>query len=645
MKQLAIAVTLLLPAVASAATSDVDPAVLAQMHKVKPADYPSANVVDLVADQAVVYQPDGQFSNTEHWISMVVTQAGKDEFAASTLDYAKDAETLDILVARVIKPDGTVIPVPDSAIKDTEQTGDANIYDPNGRAKKITFGGLAVGDAVELTYKRTRKTPTRVGFFNDVFAFQSARPMLESTYAVDAPAALPLTTQIYHPERAPKIAITKTTAGDRIHYAWAVHDTPQMISELAMDRDVEIPMLVVTTDPSWQHFSKWWADLNVDKIVATPELKAKVAELTKGAKTDADKIKALYDFVSSDIRYRGLGVGPRTGYTPRTAQETYTSRWGVCRDVAILLTTMLRADGFTAYPVITNMGAPVLPKIAYDGFNHAIVAMPKPGGGWTYLDPTAKNNNELLPGYEHEQSALVATPRGESLGMIPPADPATNLGHATATTVIAADGSMHSTVKLETKGLFDMLVRGIVAMMSADQQKHAIESVLHSALPDAVLASYEASPAIALMQPMTLTLVVDVPRAAVATGDYRLLRTLVTSGALGLVEAAMPMLVGGQVTRAYTLDAQVTFQYDEDETITLPAGTPIVALPNDAKAENAVSAVTATCAKKSATEIACHRSFQLRSRFVEPAQYLKLRELVAALGRVARQPIVLGGAK
>jgi hypothetical protein len=182
-------------------------------------------------------------------------------------------------------------------------------------------------------------------------------------------------------------------------------------------------------------------------------------------------------------------------------------------------------------------------------------------------------------------------------------------------------------------------------MMSADQQKHAIESVLHSALPDAVLASYEASPAIALMQPMTLTLVVDVPRAAVATGDYRLLRTLVTSGALGLVEAAMPMLVGGHVTRAYTLDAQVTFQYDEDETITLPAGTPIVALPNDAKAENAVSAVTATCAKKSATEIACHRSFQLRSRFVEPAQYLKLRELVAALGRVARQPIVLGGAK
>ena len=204
---------------------------------------------------------------------------------------------------------------------------------------------------------------------------------------------------------------------------------------------------------------------------------------------------------------------------------------------------------------------------------------------------------------------------------------------------------MHSTVKLETKGVFDLILRGVVAMMSADQQRQQLEAVLHAAFPDAKLVSYEASPAIALWQPMTLELVIDVPHAAVTTGDMRLLRTLVTSGALGLVEAAMPMVVGGQVERNYTLDAQVSFEYDEDETVMLPAGTKIIAMPNDAKADNQVSNVTASCTHKSPTEIDCHRSFQLRSRFVEPAQYIKLRELVATLGRVARQPIVLGGAQ
>ena len=28
-----------------------------------------------------------------------------------------------------------------------------------------------------------------------------------------------------------------------------------------MNFTTELPMLVVTTDPSWQHFSKWWAEL------------------------------------------------------------------------------------------------------------------------------------------------------------------------------------------------------------------------------------------------------------------------------------------------------------------------------------------------------------------------------------------------
>jgi hypothetical protein len=375
---------------------------------------------------------------------------------------------------------------------------------------------------------------------------------------------------------------------------------------------------------------------------ATPELKAKAAELVKDAKTDQDKIRALYDFVSSDIRYRGLGVGPRTGYTPRKASETYASRWGVCRDVSILLTTMLRSQGFEAYPVLTNVGEPVLPKVAYDGFNHAIVAMPKKGGGWTYLDPTAKNNNELLPGEEAEQTTLVSTTQGEPLTSIPAAPPAANLGHAIAKSVVNEDGSMTSTVTLETKGMFDMAVRGVAATMSPDQLKEVIEQVLHHSLPDAKLTKVEISPAVALWQPMTVTLEITVPKAAVSAGDVRMLRTLVTSGALGLVENVLPQVLGGAPDRKYMLDATLTFQYDEDETVELPKSMKIVALPNDARIENQASALDATCSQKDGV-VSCHRSFRLKSRFVEPAQYDKLKELLATLGTIARQPVILGG--
>lgn len=627
------------------AAADVDPKIVEAIRKVKPADYPSANSVAILNEQAVVYQADGKFTNTMHTVRLVLATDGKARASATSIKYARDTEKEEVLVAQVIKPDGQAIPVKPSDIQDVEQQGEANIYDPQGRAIKITFSGLAVGDAVEVVHKLTRSLPTRPDYFNDVFPFQGTEPVVSATYAVDGPASRPLVAELYHPERGAKVVATRQKVGDRIRYAWTAKNAPQLVPETAMNFSTEVPMLVVTTDPSWQNFSKWWAELTRPQMELTPELAAKVKELTAGKQTDAEKIKALFDFVSADIRYRGLGVGPRTGYTPRKASETYASRWGVCRDVSILLTAMLRAEGFDAYPVLTNVGDPVLPKVAYDGFNHAIVALKNKSGGWTYMDPTAKNMHDLLPGHEAEQNTLISSSRGEGLSSIPAADPATNLGHAIAVSTINADGSLTSKVTFETKGIFDLVVRSTAAMMSRDQQRDTIEEVIHHAFPDATLVSYDVSSALALFDPMKITAEIKVPNAAVKAGDHLVLRTLVTSGALGLVENVMPRVLGGATTRKYTLDAHVTFQYDQDETVMLGSGMKVVALPNPAKAGNNVSTLDASCTQKDATTIACHRSFALRSRFVEPAAYESLRGVIATLGRIAHQPVILAGAR
>lgn len=624
----------------------IDPRITDAIHHVKPADFPDANVANVISDQAVVYQTDGQFTNTAHVARLVLTPAGKAEVSTQSLDYTKDAERLDVLQAQVVKADGSIVPISDKDVQDTEQSGEMNIYDPQGRAKKLTVPNLAVGDVVDVTYRLTRLLPTRVGFFNDTYNFRSSEPLLSGSYTVDAPASLPLTSEIYHRERAGTIKTAQARVGDRIHYSWSVEHEPVLVPEPAMDTTTELPMLVVSTDPSWQHFSAWWAELTKPQLEATPDIKAKVAELTKDAKTDADKVRALYDFVSQDIRYRGLGVGPRTGYTPRKASETLASRWGVCRDVSILLTSMLRESGFDAYPVITNVGDPVLPKIAYDGFNHAIVALrDKKTGGWTYLDPTAKNNSDLLPGYEAEQNVLVAIAPGAALATIPAVEPSRNLGHVTATTTIHDDGSMRATVKLETRGMFDLILRSNAVMTSEDQQRELVEGVLHHALPDAKLVSLEMSSAVALSKPMEMDFVVDVPNAAPKAGDLRLARTLVTSGALGLVEAAMPMLIGALPTRHFGLDAHLTFEYDEDETITVPQQFRIAALPNPAKTTSKVVAVDASCSQRDAETVTCHRGFQLKSRFIDSDQYKTLRAAVSALGQIAHQPIVLAEGK
>jgi hypothetical protein len=200
---------------------------------------------------------------------------------------------------------------------------------------------------------------------------------------------------------------------------------------------------------------------------------------------------------------------------------------------------------------------------------------------------------------------------------------------------------MTSKIKIETKGMFDLVVRSVAAMMSEDQQKEIVESLIHHSLPDAQLVSFSMTSALALFTPMEVNIEIKVPNAAPKTGEHRLLRTVVTSGALGLVENVLPQVLGATPTRKYGLDAQVTFQYDQTETITIPADTKILALPNPAKQANQVSQLSASCAKKDATTITCQRSFQLKSRHIDPVQYKSLRTSVASLAQIARQPVIL----
>src|SRR5262249_55534940 len=272
-----LCVLLLSPLARAEAPQPSDAALLAAIHKVKPGDYPSANNVLVVDSQSVVYQADGQFTNTMRSVRLVLTQAGKNAAAKASFDYAKDAETMEVLQARVIRADGAIVAVPAANIKDTEQSGDMNIYDPNGRSIKVTVDGVAVGDAVDITARLTRRLPVRPNFFNDIFVFQGTDPILLARYLVDGPASLPLVAEIYQPERGSKIQSSRVVAGDRVRYRWWADAEPQVVQEALMTWTTEMPTLVVTTDPSWQHFSTWWASVTAPQMEVSPAIQQKVA--------------------------------------------------------------------------------------------------------------------------------------------------------------------------------------------------------------------------------------------------------------------------------------------------------------------------------------------------------------------------------
>src|SRR6185436_13086710 len=89
---------------------------------------------------------------------------------------------------------------------------------------------------------------------------------------------------------------------------------------LKQQREDWAPDVMLSTFSSWDELGQWYAGLQKSQIELTPELKAKAESLTKDAKTDEEKIQAIYDFVAQEYRYVSLSFGVGR-YQPHAASD------------------------------------------------------------------------------------------------------------------------------------------------------------------------------------------------------------------------------------------------------------------------------------------------------------------------------------
>ena len=89
-----------------------------------------------------------------------------------------------------------------------------------------------------------------------------------------------------------------------------------------------------------------------------PELDSLLAEITEGCRTDMEKIRNTYAWVQQNIRYIAFEAGI-LGHKPDTPAEVLRKRYGDCKGMAILLRTLLKAQGFDAR--LTDIGTVDIP--------------------------------------------------------------------------------------------------------------------------------------------------------------------------------------------------------------------------------------------------------------------------------------------
>ncbi len=346
------------------------------------------------------YENDGTGTLEIKVRAKVQSQIGADKLGQLVFNYNSANERLDIVNVQVTKPDGkTIVTGPDS-IQDLSAPVaiQAPMYS-DARQKHVTVSGLAAGDILEYHSVNTTVKPLTPGQFWQSWKFVNDAPCLDEQVELSIPSNREI--KIKAP---PNVTSASRTEGDRKVYTWKstterAADTP--IPPLMSGKffDVEALLRGAQSAPSrtlsfssfdsWQQIGNWYAGLERERRAPTADLKTQAAEITKDAKTDLEKVRALYEYVTRNIRYVSLSFGVGR-YQPHAAAEVLANRYGDCKDKATLLDALLEAEGIHSATALINSKSTIDTDVPTPSqFDHAITFV-SAGGRDIWLDSTAQ---------------------------------------------------------------------------------------------------------------------------------------------------------------------------------------------------------------------------------------------------------------
>ena len=474
---------ILCASVAVSALAQVD----AKKEQAKPAEKPAASSSAPVSTDyskeayvieqlhtVVAEQADGTGTREYTSVIRILAEAGVKAFAVLNFTYTSANETVDVDYVRVRKPDGTVVKTPDYNIQDmpADVTRSAPLYS-DIHEKHVAVKGLGVGDVLEYLVRYRVVKPEVPGHFWFEDSFLKTAIVKDCTLEISMPADKYV--KVVSPEFKPEI---KEEAGRRI-YRWShpnlqvkEKDPDELPRRIPPNPDVQL-----TTFASWDDVGRWYGGLQKEPVTVTPPIQVKAAELTKGLKSDDEKIRALYTFVSLKFHYIGLDFGIGR-YQPHAAEDVLDNGYGDCKDKHTLLASLLKAEGYDAWPALIHASRKLDPEVPSPAqFNHVITVVAKAGGGYTWLDTTPEvAPYGLLMQQLRNKQALVIPNGAPAVLMTTPQNPPTpQRQEFSMEGTLASDGTFTGHAEQSYEGDVGVLLRAAFRQLPESQWKDGVQ--------------------------------------------------------------------------------------------------------------------------------------------------------------------------
>ncbi len=609
-----------------------------------PESYPNANAVVVLSDTYIEFDATGASRQYEHLLTKVLTDQGLDENADASFMYHRRYGGVEVLAARVIKQDGTEIPVGPDLITDgtPPEISAMDIYETDFREKTIVFPNLEVGDAIETLVLQDSK-PLLKDEFNSFLVLQTFDPVRVTTITIVGPSSKPLKYIV----KGAEAAFTQTSEGTNTRYEWKAENLPRIDREPGMVSPAQIVgRILVSTVQTWPELSRLAWSLTEDKCIADETVKALVAEITQGLTTTEDKMRAIHYWILENVRYLGVAMDRGAFLEPHLASYTIDKEYGVCRDKAVLMVTMLGEIGVPAWTVFINVNRATDPEIPSIYFEHGIVAVKGPDGEYRYIDPTIETSRDVYANYPSDRWVLLITPEGDDLRRVPHLPASQNSGVIADACALGDDLSISGSVKVTGRGMYEEILRTIAKAAKEEQLRMMWEENMHGIHPAAQLTSFAMTDPEDLAEPLTVTASYDIADYALDASPYLLFRVPAATGAFDFLSQALFGGLTGLAERKHAVAIGTTLGLEESATVTTPPGYVVEGFPDAVNYEQGAISLSIAYEFVPATAgapavVKYRRTLGIDSHEVSPADYVALKEAMRLGSRSTMGEVIL----
>lgn len=494
--------------------------------------YPQAGALILFCDEKIEITAEGAQVSYLHYLIKILNERGKEHFSESHIAYDSTFEKVELGYARTIKPDGSVIEVGSRHIRDVSRYLNFPLYS-NVRVFIISFPEVVEGCFIEYKLKIKRNQLINKKDFILSYPIQSREPIIKANFTVILPQERPLHREILNDKFNDFGANLKPDiekGNHRTLYRWQFKDIPAIIPESNMPPGVQInPTILISTFDSWQDVYSWWWSLARDKIKADRAIRDKVEELIRGKSSDEEKIKAIYNFCAQKIRYVAVEYG-QAGHEPHFASDIFKNKYGDCKDQAILLVTMLKEGGFTAWPVLIATKERYNLNVDFPSvlFNHCISAVCLKDK-FIFLDPTAQTCSfGDLPAGDQGRKVLVFKEEEYEIQETPLYPASHNLIKQQLKIKVSKDESIQAEKINFTHGFYDQAQRYWLLYTQPELIQETLKEKIQDISIGAKLIRYKIENLETLNRAVVLSYTFEGPEYSTVAGNLRIVPQLVS---------------------------------------------------------------------------------------------------------------------